>query len=195
MVESRLNDERVSVWPQTELVSCTEREDGDLEVVLSNGVTFDVDQVILATGYKVNIAQLPLLAAGNLLTQLETRNGFPVLDDHFETSIPGLFITEYAGGAGLRSILWVHDFCTHFGKTDLRAITQRGLPRLKRQANSSSPPIYCDTYRFFTRISRPLNGPVSNSINLNLDATAVEHLRHFAEVLIDATQPFEKRLM
>ncbi len=107
-LESRLNDERVSVWPQTKLVSCTEREDGDLEVVLSNGVTFNVDQVILATGYKVNIAQLPLLAAGNLLTQLETRNSFPVLDDHFETSIPGLFITSMPAG---------QDFGPFFGFT------------------------------------------------------------------------------
>jgi hypothetical protein len=36
---------------------------------------------------------LPILSS-NLLKAIETRNGFPVLDDHFETSIPGLFITS-----------------------------------------------------------------------------------------------------
>ena len=93
-LEARLKDERVSVWPQTELVSCTEQESGELVAALSNGETLNVDQVVLATGYKVDIARLPVLAAGNLLERLETRNDFPVLDDHFETSVPGLFITS-----------------------------------------------------------------------------------------------------
>ena len=89
-LQARLNDERVKLWPHTELESCDE----NLEVTLTNGARFNVDQIVLATGYKVNIARLPYLAAGNLLARLETRNGFPVLDDHFETSVPGLFITS-----------------------------------------------------------------------------------------------------
>ena len=93
-LESRLNEDRVKVRPYTELASCVERENGELVATLTNGETLDIDGVILATGYKVNIALLPLLAAGNLLERLETRNGFPVLDDHFETSAPGLFITS-----------------------------------------------------------------------------------------------------
>jgi hypothetical protein len=66
----------------------------ELKVELNNGETLFVDQIILATGYKVNIAQLPILASGNILPELKTRNGFPDLDDHFQTSIPGLFITS-----------------------------------------------------------------------------------------------------
>ena len=93
-LEPRLQDERVRVWPQTELQSCIENDNGELEVTLTNGATFNVDHIVLATGYKVEISKVPLLAAGNLLKQLETRNGFPVLDDHFETSVPGLFITS-----------------------------------------------------------------------------------------------------
>ena len=65
-----------------------------MKISLSNGETMTVDHIILATGYKVNIAQLPLLASGNILNELKTRNGFPELDDHFETSVPGLFITS-----------------------------------------------------------------------------------------------------
>lgn len=90
----RLQDTRLSVWPNTELATCAQQENGAFTAALTNGAQFDVDQVVLATGYKVNIARLPYLAAGNLLNRLETLNGFPVLNDHFETSIPGLFITS-----------------------------------------------------------------------------------------------------
>src|SRR6185503_3452705 len=89
LLESRLNHERVKVWPQTQVESCSE----NLEVTLTNGETFTVDEIVLATGYKVDITRLPYLAAGNLLTRIETRNNFAVLDAHFETSVPGLFIT------------------------------------------------------------------------------------------------------
>ena len=93
-LEGRLQDERLHVWPHTELLSCEQQENDELHVSLTNGEKIIVDEVVLATGYKVNITQLPYLAAGNLLDDLETRNGFPVLDDHFETSLPGLFITS-----------------------------------------------------------------------------------------------------
>lgn len=91
-LEPRIKDDRVRVWPHTELASCVQHENGDLAVELTNGEKLNIDKLVLATGYKVNIAQLPYLAAGNVLNQLETLNDFPVLDDHFETSVPGLFI-------------------------------------------------------------------------------------------------------
>ena len=91
---SRLKDERLKVWPNTELATCNQNEKGNLIATLTIGETFNVDQVVLATGYRVNIARLPYLAAGNLLKQLATRNGFPLLDEHFQTSVPGLFITS-----------------------------------------------------------------------------------------------------
>jgi len=90
----RLDDARVTVWPNTELVSCSEDGEGELVAGLTNGETLNIDHVVLATGYKVDIKRLPLLAAGNILDVLETRNGFPLLDDHLETSVPGLFITS-----------------------------------------------------------------------------------------------------
>ena len=90
----RLDDARVTVWPNTELVSCSEDAEGELVAGLTNGETLNIDHVVLATGYKVDIKRLPLLAAGNILDVLETRNGFPLLDDHLETSVPGLFITS-----------------------------------------------------------------------------------------------------
>ena len=66
-LEPRLNDARVTVWPKTELVSCIEDGEGKLAARLTNGETLAIDHVVLATGYKVDIARLPLLAAGNIL--------------------------------------------------------------------------------------------------------------------------------
>jgi len=92
-LEPRLRNDRVRFWPQTEVVKCRE-EEGELQVQLSNGETISVDKIILATGYKVDISRLPVLTSGNLGEQIAARNGFPVLDDHFQTSVPGLFITS-----------------------------------------------------------------------------------------------------
>jgi hypothetical protein len=119
-LESRLKSDRVNIWPQTELVSCTQHEDGELAVTLSNGKAINVDKIVLATGYMVDIARLPIWSA-DLLDRLETRNGFPVLDDHFETSVPGLFITSMPA---------TQDFGPFFGftisvRTSAKLICQR----------------------------------------------------------------------
>lgn len=92
-LEPRLKDDRVRMWPESQLVSCHEGRDSELVVALTNGETIHVDQIVLATGFKVDITRLPILA-NTIREQLQMRNGFPVLDDHFETSIPGLFITS-----------------------------------------------------------------------------------------------------
>lgn len=119
----RIDNDRVKLWPNTELTNCIQQEDGTLSATLTNGETLNVDHVVLATGYKVNIAQLPVLSSGNLLDRLETRNGYPNLDDHFETSIPGLFITSMPAG---------QDFGPFFGftvsvRTSAKLICQRLL--------------------------------------------------------------------
>jgi cation diffusion facilitator CzcD-associated flavoprotein CzcO len=89
----RIASERVKVLPNTEIASSIE-ENGELRVTLNNGEEIVCDKIVLATGYKVDITCVPVLSSGNILEQLETRNGFPVLDDHLQTSVPGLFITS-----------------------------------------------------------------------------------------------------
>jgi cation diffusion facilitator CzcD-associated flavoprotein CzcO len=129
----RLNDERLKLWPQTQLVSCTETRNPqstaaasntatELQVTLSNNEIINIDTIVLATGYKVDITRLPILSP-NLLTKLETRNGFPALDDHFETSVPGVFITSMPA---------MQDFGPFFGftisvRTSAKLIGQRLL--------------------------------------------------------------------
>jgi cation diffusion facilitator CzcD-associated flavoprotein CzcO len=118
----RLKDDRVTIWPQTELTSCAQLENGALLATLSNEETIIVDQIVLATGYKVDIARLPIFAS-SLRERIETRNGFPVLDNHFETSVPGLFITSMPA---------MQDFGPFFGftisvRTSAKLICQRLL--------------------------------------------------------------------
>jgi cation diffusion facilitator CzcD-associated flavoprotein CzcO len=107
-LEPRIHNETIKLWPRSQVAGCIEQPDGALAVKLDSGETIVVDQVIAATGYKVDIARVPFLAAGNLLGNLIVRNGFPKLDVHFQTNIPGLFIT---------SIPAVQDFGPFWGFT------------------------------------------------------------------------------
>ena len=75
-----------------------------------------MDSVILATGYKVDISNVPYLSAGNIIGQLESRNGFPVLNEDFETSVPGLFITSMPA---------TQDFGPFFGFTIAARVSAR----------------------------------------------------------------------
>jgi lysine/ornithine N-monooxygenase len=93
-LEARIPNNAVNLWPHTQLVSCAEQSDGALAATLDNGETLIVDQVIAATGYKVDIERIPFIAAGNLLEQLAIRNGFPELDEHFQTNVSGLYMTS-----------------------------------------------------------------------------------------------------
>jgi len=103
----RLASNHVKILPNTEVASSVER-DGELVVKLSNGEEIVCDKVIFATGYKVDISRVPVLSSGNIPDQLETRSGFPVLDDHLQTSVPGLFITSMPA---------IQDFGPFFGFT------------------------------------------------------------------------------
>lgn len=89
----RIANPAIKLFPHSQVTACRTLSSGELEVQVS-GTLLRVDQIILATGYKVNVAQIPLLAQGNLLARLATLNGFPVLDEHLQSNIPGLFFTN-----------------------------------------------------------------------------------------------------
>jgi len=59
-----------------------------------DGTRLTVHQIVLATGYQVDVGRIPFLAAGNILPQLETRGGFPVLDERFQSNLHGLYFTS-----------------------------------------------------------------------------------------------------
>ena len=90
----RLDRDSVTLWPHRRVVACSLSAGDRLEVRLDDGHTLTVDQVVLATGYKVNVKRVPFLAAGNVLEELETSEGHPVLDATLQSSVPGLYVTS-----------------------------------------------------------------------------------------------------
>jgi len=61
----------------------------ELKVTLSDGSSRCVNHVLLATGFRVNIAQYPFLSE-KLLSAVDQCDGYPKLNSHFESSVPGL---------------------------------------------------------------------------------------------------------
>jgi thioredoxin reductase len=60
-----------------------------LRVHLDDGTERSVDHVVLATGYRVNVALYSFLSK-KLLQRLDLVDGYPRLDSAFEASLPGL---------------------------------------------------------------------------------------------------------
>jgi FAD-dependent urate hydroxylase len=88
-----LDKPSVHRWPHASVTTCREILDGEIEVELSNETRLTVDYVILATGYKADMTKVPYLAG--VIDGLELADGFPILDEHFQTSLGGLFITGF----------------------------------------------------------------------------------------------------
>src|SRR5262249_20667313 len=72
---------------------CTVRDarptDAGVSLTLDSGVRLEVDHVLLATGYWVDIAKYRMLAP-ELLHRIDCVDGSPVLSAGFESSVPGL---------------------------------------------------------------------------------------------------------
>jgi len=90
---ARVHRPEIALLPRTRIADCENRGEM-LEVRLDTGERVQVDHVLYATGYKVDLARVPLLERGGLLDRIECRNGFPVLDERMQTSVPGLFMTS-----------------------------------------------------------------------------------------------------
>jgi len=92
----RLDRDGVTCWPRRRLASCRQSADGALVVALDDGSRLVVDDLILATGYCVDLRRLPFLAAGGLIGRLQLVEGSPALDEHFQANLPGLFFPGLA---------------------------------------------------------------------------------------------------
>jgi FAD-dependent urate hydroxylase len=58
-------------------------------VQLNDGSEWRFDHVLLGTGFQVDVARYPFLSS-QVVEKIERVGGFPVLDDGFETSLPGM---------------------------------------------------------------------------------------------------------
>ena len=68
--------------------------DRALRVTLSNGERLEVDHVLFATGYRADLTRVPYLAG--LIGQIDVADGYPVLDEAFTATLPGLYITGFS---------------------------------------------------------------------------------------------------
>jgi FAD-dependent urate hydroxylase len=52
------------------------------------------DHIVLATGCQADLPSIPYLAG--VLADIDQARGFPVLEERFQTTVPGLFVTGFA---------------------------------------------------------------------------------------------------
>jgi FAD-dependent urate hydroxylase len=104
-LKPRLRGDRFHIWPNTEVVG-TASEPGAAVMTLSNGERLNVDRVIFATGYKAELSNVPYLRP--IMSGIDVLDGFPSLDEGFQSSIPGLYVPGFAAS---------RDFGPFFGFT------------------------------------------------------------------------------
>jgi cation diffusion facilitator CzcD-associated flavoprotein CzcO len=101
----RLAGGPVHVWPGAHVVE-TATEHGTTVARLSNGEHLHADRVIFATGYKGALPQVPYLRS--VLADIEVMDGFPVLDECFQSTLGGLYFPGFSAS---------RDFGPFFGFT------------------------------------------------------------------------------
>lgn len=69
---------------------------GRVRVKFSNGKETTVDHILLGTGFQIDISKYDFVAP-ELMEQIKRVNGFPILQDGLETSVPGLHILGAPG--------------------------------------------------------------------------------------------------
>jgi FAD-dependent urate hydroxylase len=90
----RLDWEGIHRWPGTEVAEAAPRGDGELRVLLSNATQLTIDRVVFASGYRADLTKVPYLAG--VRREVKLSNGFPMLDEAFQTSLDGLYITGFS---------------------------------------------------------------------------------------------------
>jgi thioredoxin reductase len=102
----RLADPRIHTWPGDQVVETAVTDGGTHSAALSSGDRLAFDHIVFATGYKADLPGVPYLGA--LVGSLEVVDGFPTLDEAFQSSIPGLYVAGFAS---------TRDFGPFFGFT------------------------------------------------------------------------------
>jgi cation diffusion facilitator CzcD-associated flavoprotein CzcO len=89
-------DGEIKTMPHTTVRGAV-REGERVRLQLSDGTTRVVDHVLLGTGFRPDLEKIAFLDR-SLHARIQSRQGFPVLDPWFESSVPGLhFVGSVAG--------------------------------------------------------------------------------------------------
>ncbi len=97
-LKERVNKDHILLMPNTKMISCEPLSTGELEINFDNGKEILVDHVIFATGFRVDISKIPFLTP-EVLQTVRSENGSPLLNDHFQSTLPGLSFTGPAAMA------------------------------------------------------------------------------------------------
>lgn len=99
----RVDHDNVRLHPNSNVVSAGTQGEA-MSLQLDSGKTLDADQLVFATGYRVDLAQLPFLPAATL-GALGLEDGYAPLDIGFQSRVPGLFFTSLAATRDFGSFL------------------------------------------------------------------------------------------
>jgi FAD-dependent urate hydroxylase len=89
-------EEKVRLTPNTEIVKVTPQGQG-LRCDLSDGTAREIDHLFLGTGYQAHIDKLDFIDAG-LRKQVQDRDGQPLQNSSFESSVPRLYFVGALAG-------------------------------------------------------------------------------------------------
>jgi predicted ATP-grasp superfamily ATP-dependent carboligase/glycine/D-amino acid oxidase-like deaminating enzyme len=103
---------------------------GRVIVTISGGERLAADHVLLATGYRVDVARLTMIHP-SLLTQIDIEDGSPVLTPSFESSVSGLY---FVGLASMRSFGPIFRFVSGAAAAARRVARSVGRRRSPRRA-------------------------------------------------------------
>jgi thioredoxin reductase len=87
---------KVPITARTQVLEVHQHQ-GGLRLGLSDGTRREVDHLMLGTGYRPDVRGISFLDPG-LARQVRHLNGYPILNERFEASVPGLhFVGGLAG--------------------------------------------------------------------------------------------------
>jgi len=109
-------------------VAKVEPVDGKVDVTVSDGAKLRADHIILATGYRVDINRLPMIAP-SLRPEIKADMGIPLLDHWFESSVPGLY---FVGITALRAFGPLYRFVAGCGAAARRVASSVTRARVGR---------------------------------------------------------------
>ena len=92
----RIDNQRIRIRPNAQIVEWRTTSGGEIEVRLERGEVPRADKVVCATGYRMDLARVRYLADAVASGELEVERGIPVLDEEFQTTVPGLYIVGQA---------------------------------------------------------------------------------------------------
>lgn len=120
-LQPRLKDVQIRLGRSVTSVTAT---DSRISLKLDDGSARMVDHVLLATGFRVDVARYPFLSE-SLLQCLKTVSGFPVLKRGLECSIPGLHFVGKPAAWSFGPVLGFVSGAEISSKELIRSITRK----------------------------------------------------------------------